>query len=125
MCSASRRTAFLVLFLTSASWHSSATLTEDFPCFILSCKANARVKLAKTGHGRTLPKFLCRFMYCLFCVVLRIVCVCVCVCVCVVCGVCVCVCGACGVCVCVVCVVCVCVVCVFLFFYYTACPITQ
>jgi len=25
-----------------------------FPCFFLSCKANARVKLAKTGHG-TLP----------------------------------------------------------------------
>ena len=32
-------------------WHSSATLTEVFPCFFLSCKANARVKLAKTGHG--------------------------------------------------------------------------
>jgi len=28
-----------------------ATLTEVFPCFILSCKANARVKPAKTGHG--------------------------------------------------------------------------
>ena len=27
------------------------TLTEDFPCFFLSCKANARVKLAKTEHG--------------------------------------------------------------------------
>jgi len=26
------------------------TLTEDFQCFFLSCKANARVKLAKTGH---------------------------------------------------------------------------
>jgi len=26
-------------------------LTEVFPCFFLSCKANARVKLAKTGHG--------------------------------------------------------------------------
>ena len=26
-------------------------LTEGFPCFFLSCKANARVKLAKTGHG--------------------------------------------------------------------------
>ena len=24
---------------------------EVFPCFFLSCKANARVKLAKTGHG--------------------------------------------------------------------------
>jgi len=27
------------------------TLTEVFSCFFLSCKANARVKLAKTGHG--------------------------------------------------------------------------
>jgi len=27
------------------------TPTEVFPCFFLSCKANARVKLAKTGHG--------------------------------------------------------------------------
>ena len=30
---------------------SSATLTEVFPYFFLSFKANARVKLAKTGHG--------------------------------------------------------------------------
>jgi hypothetical protein len=27
------------------------TLTEVLPCFFLSCKANARVTLAKTGHG--------------------------------------------------------------------------
>ena len=27
------------------------TLTEVFPFFFLSCKTNARVKLAKTGHG--------------------------------------------------------------------------
>jgi len=27
------------------------TLTAVFPCFFLSCRANARVKLAKTGHG--------------------------------------------------------------------------
>ena len=27
------------------------TLTEVFPCFFLSCKANARVKLVRTGHG--------------------------------------------------------------------------
>jgi len=26
-------------------------LTEVSPCFFLSCKSNARVKLAKTGHG--------------------------------------------------------------------------
>ena len=27
------------------------TLNEVYPCFFPSCKANARVKLAKTGHG--------------------------------------------------------------------------
>jgi magnesium-transporting ATPase (P-type) len=27
------------------------TLTRVFPCFFLSCKANAREKLTKTGHG--------------------------------------------------------------------------
>ena len=39
------------MYLHRASWHSSATLTDVFPCFLLSCKANARVNLAKTGHG--------------------------------------------------------------------------
>jgi hypothetical protein len=28
-----------------------SALTEVFPCFFLSCKANARVMPAKTGHG--------------------------------------------------------------------------
>jgi hypothetical protein len=31
--------------------YCSATLGEVFPCFFLSCKANARVKLVKTEHG--------------------------------------------------------------------------
>jgi hypothetical protein len=38
------------------------TKTEEFPCFFLSCKANARVKLAKTGHrphSTTLVCILC------------------------------------------------------------------
>jgi hypothetical protein len=26
-------------------------VTEVFPCFFISCKANARVYLVKTGHG--------------------------------------------------------------------------
>jgi hypothetical protein len=37
---------------------SSATLTEVFPCFFLSCKANARVWFAKTGHGQHSSKFV-------------------------------------------------------------------
>jgi hypothetical protein len=51
------------------------TLTEGFPCFFFSCKANARVKPGKTGHGPHCSKFLCCSMYCLCCVVLCIVCV--------------------------------------------------
>jgi hypothetical protein len=31
--------------------HPRYVNTEVFPCFFLSCKANARVILAKTGHG--------------------------------------------------------------------------
>ena len=52
-----------------------ATLTEGFPCFFLSCKADARVKPAKTGHGPHSSKFLRCSVYCLFCVVLCTVCV--------------------------------------------------
>jgi hypothetical protein len=33
----------------------STILTEVFPCFFLKCKANARVKLANTGHGPHFP----------------------------------------------------------------------
>ena len=35
-----------------ANWHSPDTLTEVFPCFLHSCKANARACLAffKTGQ---------------------------------------------------------------------------
>jgi hypothetical protein len=41
-------TLFCIFF---ANWHSPANLTEVFPCFFLGCKTNARVYLAKTGHG--------------------------------------------------------------------------
>jgi hypothetical protein len=37
------------------------TLTEVFPCFFLSCKVNARVKLAKTEHR---PHFSTLFVNC-------------------------------------------------------------
>ena len=52
------------------------TLTEVFPCFFLSCKANAGVKPAKTGHGPHSFQlccsvyFLCCSMYfCVLCIV--------------------------------------------------------
>ena len=52
------------------------TLTEVFPCFFISCKANVRVKPAKTGHSPHSSYSLCCYMYCfLFYVVLCIVCV--------------------------------------------------
>jgi hypothetical protein len=47
-------------------------LTEIFPCFFLSCKANVRVKPTKTGHGPHSSKLLFCSMY--FCVDLCIVC---------------------------------------------------
>jgi hypothetical protein len=59
---------FCIFCFHRANWHSSATLTEVFPCFFLSCKANTRVKLANTGHG---PHSSHLFN----CVVLCIVCV--------------------------------------------------
>jgi len=43
---------------------SRTTLTEVFPCFFLSCKANARVNPAKTGHGPHFHHF-CVFL-CIF-----------------------------------------------------------
>ena len=50
-----------------ANWHSSATLTEVFPCFLFSCKANARVQLAKMGHGPHSSQINC-VVLCIVCV---------------------------------------------------------
>jgi len=65
--------------LHHASWHSSATLTEVFLCFFLSCKANSRVKPTKTGHGPhssiNLCVVLCILCFVSFCVLF--VCKCV------------------------------------------------
>jgi hypothetical protein len=48
------------------------TLTVGFPCFFLSCKANARVKFAKTGHGphssTLFVIWVVRLLFVLFCV---------------------------------------------------------
>ena len=42
---------FRIFCFHRSNWHYSAILIEILPCFFLSCKANARVKLAKTGHA--------------------------------------------------------------------------
>jgi hypothetical protein len=64
----------MIMYLHHASWHSSATLNEGFPCFFLSYTANARVKPAKMGHGQHSSQIfvlfcvlfvLCRSVYCL------------------------------------------------------------
>jgi hypothetical protein len=53
-----------------------ATLTEVFPCFLLSCKANARVKPAKTGNGPTLFYVVLRIVcFMSFCVLFMCICV--------------------------------------------------
>jgi len=60
-----------------ANWHSSATLTEVFPCVFLGCKANARVLLAKTGHGphsSQLDNYAVLCIVCDDCFVLCIIC---------------------------------------------------
>ena len=55
----------MFMYLHRASWHSPNTLTEVFPCFFLRCKANTRVKPAKTGHGPHSSKIFVLF-YVLF-----------------------------------------------------------
>ena len=61
---------FCIFCFHRANWHSSATLTEVFRCFFLSCKA-------KTGHGPHSSQINCVFLctVCVDCVVLCIVCV--------------------------------------------------
>jgi hypothetical protein len=66
------------MYLHRANWHSSATLTEVFPCFFLSCKANARVKPAKMGHGPHCSKvFVLFYEYVLFVLCCSVYCLCV------------------------------------------------
>jgi len=72
----------MFVYLHRASWHSSATLNEVLPCFFLSCKANARVQLAKMGHGpHSSKKFVSFYVLFVLCCSAYFVCVCVCVCV--------------------------------------------
>ena len=62
-------------YLQRSSRHSSATLTE-VPCFILSCKANARINPAKTGHGPHSSIIFVLF-YVLFVLCCSVYCLCV------------------------------------------------
>ena len=57
----------------------AATLIEVFLCFFLGCKANARVILAKTGHGPHSSKIVVLFyvLFVLYCSMYFFVCKCV------------------------------------------------
>ena len=55
------------------------TLTEVLPCFFLSCKANASVKLAKTGHGQHSSKLFVICVVLLLFVLFSVLFVCKCV----------------------------------------------
>jgi len=54
----------------------AATLNEVSPCFFLGCKANVRVILPKTGHGRHSSKIVVLF-YVLFGLYRSMYCLCV------------------------------------------------
>jgi hypothetical protein len=51
----------------------NATLTEVYPCFSLSCKANARLQFARTGHGQHSSKFVISVFFVIHIVLLLIV----------------------------------------------------
>jgi len=55
------------------------TLTEGFPCFFLSCKANARIKLANRGHGPHYSKLVIICVVLLLLVLFHVLFVCKCV----------------------------------------------
>jgi len=53
---------FCIFCFHRANWHSSATLTEVFPCFFLSCKGKCqRITRKDGGTARTLPKLIALF----------------------------------------------------------------
>jgi hypothetical protein len=56
----------MFMYLHRASWHSSATLTEVFPCFssVVMQMPGYNPQIWSTAHTK-LPIFLCRSMYCL------------------------------------------------------------
>jgi hypothetical protein len=67
----------MFLYLHCASWQSSATLTEIFPCYFLSCKANAWVKTAEIGHGpHSFKIFVLFYVLCFvsFCLCVNVYC---------------------------------------------------
>jgi hypothetical protein len=65
---------FCILF---ANWHSPATLTEVFPCFFLSCKANGIPREDGARSALFLISELCCSVYCLCRLCYSMYCLCV------------------------------------------------
>jgi len=66
---------YMFMYVHRANRHSSANLIEVSPCFFI-CKANVRVKAAKTGHGTHSSKIFVLF-YVLFVLCCSVYCLCV------------------------------------------------
>jgi hypothetical protein len=57
---------FCIFCFHCANWHSPTTLTEVFPCFLLSCKTNARVYSQRRAWSALfLISELCCSVHCL------------------------------------------------------------
>jgi hypothetical protein len=59
---------FCIFCFHRANWHSPVNLAKVFPCFFLIFKANARVHLAKTGHGPHPSQLVNCVALCIVCV---------------------------------------------------------
>jgi hypothetical protein len=70
---------FCIFCFHRANCHSLTTLTEVFLCFFLSCKANARVYLAKTGRSSHSSKLVNCVVLCIVCVDYVVLCIIVCI----------------------------------------------
>ena len=75
-CSSMYSYCCLCILIAVYVFLDAATLTEVFPCFFLGCKANARVILAKTGHGPHSSKIVV-LLYVLFVLYCPMYCLCV------------------------------------------------
>ena len=75
-CSSMYSYRCLCILIVVHAFLDAATLTEVFPCFFLGCKANARVELAKTGHGPHSSKIVV-LLYVLFVLYRSMYCLCV------------------------------------------------
>ena len=75
-CSSMYSYSCLCILIVVYVFLDAATLTEVFQCFFLGCKANARVTLAKTGHGPHSSKIVVLF-YVLFVLYCSMFCLCV------------------------------------------------